>query len=61
MRMDGDGERPPASALLADLDSEALEKIFSEYGQLRAPAVLRMRSLPDAKRRPSRPPRTWCR
>lgn len=34
MRMDGDGERPPASALLADLDSEALEKIFSEYGQL---------------------------
>lgn len=34
MRMDGDGERPPASALLASLDSEALEKIFSEYGQL---------------------------
>lgn len=34
MRMDGDGERPPASALLANLDSEALEKIFSEYGQL---------------------------
>ncbi len=34
MRMDGDGERAPASALLASLDSEALEKIFSEYGQL---------------------------
>lgn len=34
MRMDGNGERPPASALLARLDSDALEKIFSEYGQL---------------------------
>lgn len=34
MRMDGDGERAPASALLATLDAEALERIFSEYGQL---------------------------
>lgn len=34
MRMDGHGERPPASQLLATLDTEALEKIFSEYGQL---------------------------
>jgi len=34
MRMDSDGDRAPASALLASLDTQALEKIFSEYGQL---------------------------
>lgn len=34
MRMDGDGDKPTASALLASLDPESLEKIFSEYGQL---------------------------
>ena len=34
MRMDSDGDKPTASALLASLDPEALEKIFSEYGQL---------------------------
>lgn len=34
MRMDGAGDRAPASALLASLDTESLEKIFSRYGQL---------------------------
>ena len=34
MRMDPDGERPPAAALLASWSAEELEKIFSEYGQL---------------------------
>ena len=34
MRMDSDGDKPTASALLASLDPESLEKIFSEYGQL---------------------------
>lgn len=34
MRMDGQGDRPPAAALLATLSAEELEKTFSEYGQL---------------------------
>ena len=34
MRMDGAGDRPAASDLLARLTAEELEKIFSEYGQL---------------------------
>ncbi len=34
MRMDGTGDRPPASALLATWSAEELEKIFSKYGQL---------------------------
>jgi len=34
MRMDGQGDRPPAASLLATWTAEELEKIFSEYGQL---------------------------
>ncbi len=34
MRMDADGARAPASALLASWSAEELEQIFSEYGQL---------------------------
>lgn len=34
MRMDAEGERPPAQTLLATWNAEELEKIFSEYGQL---------------------------
>ena len=34
MRMDGQGDRAPASALLATWSAEDLEKIFSKYGQL---------------------------
>ncbi|MBJ22017.1 MAG: 16S rRNA (cytosine(1402)-N(4))-methyltransferase RsmH [bacterium] len=34
MRMDGLGDRPPASSLLATWSAEKLEKIFSKYGQL---------------------------
>jgi 16S rRNA (cytosine1402-N4)-methyltransferase len=34
MRMDGQGDRAPAAALLAEWSAEELEKVFSEYGQL---------------------------
>lgn len=34
MRMNADGERDPASALLATWSAEELEQIFSAYGQL---------------------------
>jgi 16S rRNA (cytosine1402-N4)-methyltransferase len=34
MRMDGQGGRATAAALLADLSAEDLERIFSSYGQL---------------------------
>jgi len=34
MRMNGDGPRPTAAALLASLSGEELERLFSDYGQL---------------------------
>ena len=34
MRMDGEGERATAAELLATLSVEALEQVFSKYGQL---------------------------
>lgn len=34
MRMDREGSRPTAAALLADLSAEDLERLFSDYGQL---------------------------
>lgn len=34
MRMDGDGSRETAAELLASLSAEALEQVFSKYGQL---------------------------
>lgn len=34
MRLDGEGDREPAAALLAHKSAEELERLFSEYGQL---------------------------